>query len=222
MLPQIIFFLAVGLFLFLFERRYRFTTALVERFRHGAKQLLDSTSQLGSSGAKIISSQAKRVGQYRPNLSPFQSDKISQQPSIFEPSVNTSSAVDFWQEDMADGKPELSSHFEEGDRLFREGKYKEAETFFIKAAAQHPDDPKVYARLGLLYLNNKTYTDAVEALKIAVKLDKYNPSRHYNLALAYWGNKDSQRAIMSIREAISLDPVTPKYRQFLEQLLNKK
>ena len=79
----------------------------------------------------------------------------------------------------------------------------------------------IYARLGLLYLQQKCYTDAIESLKLAVKLDKNNPSRHFNLALAYQGAKDNQRAIAEAREATSLDPVTPKYREFLEQLLGK-
>jgi len=114
----------------------------------------------------------------------------------------------------------LDSDFEEGELLYKAGKYTEAEQYFLKAAANHPADAKIYARLGLLYLQQKNYSDAIEALKVAVKLDKYNPSRQYNLSLAYWGNKDVQRAISSVREAITLDPVTQKYRQLLEQLLN--
>ena len=116
-------------------------------------------------------------------------------------------------------KPELSSHFEEGDRLLKEKKYVEAEQFFLKAAANNPKDAKIYARLGLIYLQQKNYSDAIESLKVAVKLDAYNPSRHYNLALAYMGNGDAKKAIASVREAITLDPVTPKYRVLLEQLL---
>ena len=80
----------------------------------------------------------------------------------------------------------------------------------------------MYARLGVIYLHQKNFNDAIESLKVAVKLDKYNPSRHYNLALAYLGNDDRQKATVSAREAITLDPVTKKYRQLLDHLLERK
>jgi tetratricopeptide (TPR) repeat protein len=132
----------------------------------------------------------------------------------------TSNDQKFWQEEASGSEMSLGSNFEEGETLYKEGKLPEAEQFYIKAAANHPGDAKVYARLGLLYLQMKNYSDAIEALKVASKLDKYNPSRYYNLALAYSGNKDTQKAISAVREAITLDPVTPKYRQLLEKLMN--
>lgn len=128
----------------------------------------------------------------------------------------------FWKKDHSTNELELPSHLEEGTALQKAGQLSEAEQSFLKAAANNPTDPKVYAKLGLLYLQQESYSDAIEALKIAVKLDKHNPSRHYNLSLAYWGNKDIQRATVAIREAISLDPVTEKYRLLLEQLLNRE
>ncbi len=131
-------------------------------------------------------------------------------------------SVGFWKEEVIEEKPEIMTHYDEGEALFRAGKLDEAERFFLTAATRNPKDSKVYARLGLIYLQKKSYVDAIEALKVAVKLDRFNPSRHYNLALAYEGKQDNQRAIATIREAISLDPVSAKYRTLLEQLLNKK
>jgi len=135
---------------------------------------------------------------------------------------NQNEKEDFWHEQAVEEKPELLSNFEEAETLFKKGHYQEAEKLFLGAAQKNPKDARIYAKLGLIYLQTKNYNDAIESLKVATKLDKYNPSRRYNLALAYWYNKDHQRAIASIREAISLDPVTPKYRQFLERLLDKK
>ena len=126
----------------------------------------------------------------------------------------------FWQESATPENLELDSNYEEGEAYYKKGQLEKAAQFFLKAASSHPGDAKIYARLGLLYLQQKNYSDAIEALKVAVKIDKYNPSRHYNLALAYSGNKDVQKAISCVREAITLDPVTQKYRQLLEQLLN--
>lgn len=131
-------------------------------------------------------------------------------------------AHEFWGEEHPTAKQDLPSGYEEADALAKAGKFQQAEQILIKAASKNPTDSKIYARLGLMYLQQKNFSDAIESLKVAVKLERYNPSRHYNLALSYWGNKDVQRAIMSAREAISLDPVTQKYRQLLEQLLNGK
>ncbi len=136
--------------------------------------------------------------------------------------TNTESGQGFWREEVIDEKPEIMTHYDEGEAFFKAGKLDEAERFFLTAATRNPKDSRVYARLGLIYLQKKSYTDATEALKVAVKLDRFNPSRHYNLALAYEGKNDNQRAIATIREAISLDPVSPKYRTLLERLLNKK
>ncbi|MBI4948471.1 tetratricopeptide repeat protein [Candidatus Berkelbacteria bacterium] len=134
--------------------------------------------------------------------------------------VSSSNSYAFWDEESPVSRVEISSHFDEADKLFKRGDFEQAEKLFIKAATSNPGDPKVYARLGLLYLQQKNFSDAIESLKVAAKLDKYNPSRHYNLSLAYMGNGDTQKAIASVREAITLDPVTQKYRQLLEQLLN--
>jgi tetratricopeptide (TPR) repeat protein len=205
MLSQIIFFVAVAFLIILLARRiysggwsgnigqslYNFGHQLIQFFGQLWQTLMGRVRRDQPSG--------KRIG-----VAP----------------VQVSDGHQFWQEEPVSEQPELSSHFEEGDRLLKEKKYAEAEQFFLKAAANNPKDAKVYARLGLIYLQLKNYSDAIEALKVAVKIDKYNPSRHYNLSLAYMGNKDVQKAIASVREAITLDPVTPKYRQLLEQLLN--
>lgn len=196
-ISEIIFFVAVALLILLLARRTNngITGTLgtgLYRFGHAVIGFFQNIFQRNRS-------ERKRIG-----VAP----------------VQLSGDHQFWQEEPMNEKHELSSHFEEGDRLLKEKKYPEAEKFFLKSAANNPKDAKVYARLGLIYLQQKNYSDAIEALKVAVKLDKYNPSRHYNLALAYSGNKDVQKAIANVREAITLDPVTPKYRALLEQLLN--
>lgn len=211
MWSQIIFFAAVALLIIILLRRAAAT-------KNGLAGVAQSSRQLGSQVGKGVSSFV--VGARRAVeglVSKQRSRSIRRQASVAAPGPGEHQ---FWQEEAMAEKLDLSSHFEEGEILFKAGKLEEAERYFIKAAANNPGDSKIYARLGLLYLQTKNYSDAIESLKVAVKLDKYNPSRHYNLALAYWGNKDVQKAIASVREAITLDPVTPKYRQLLEQLLN--
>lgn len=203
-LSEIIFFAAIALLFLLLMRRNKYLMSFISSMSN----MLRGTRSL----------RMPRMNIPRPTLSkrqPSTDHSAAEHPPI-------DNQHQFWQEETALEKPELVSYYEEGDQLFKSGQYEEAERFFLKAATVRPNDAKVYARLGLIYLNLKNYNDAIESFKVATKIDKYNPSRHYNLALAYMGNNDTQRAISSVREAISLDPVTPKYRQLLEQLLQGK
>lgn len=213
MTAQIIFFTAVALFIILLLRR----GVALERIWVIAK-----TSALFLSQAllRLMGMARSKLGEGARNLRmPRSATKRPKVSTNVSPEANQH---EFWREEMLEERGELMTHYDEGETLFRAGKLEEAEKFFLRAATRNPRDAKVYARLGLIYLQRKNYSDAIEALKVAVKLDKYNPSRHYNLALAYTGKDDHQRAIATIREAISLDPVSPKYRTLLEQLLNKK
>lgn len=208
MTAQLIFFSAVALFIIILLRR----TSWLEAAWHFA---VIAGKTLGAGMLTIMNSVNGQLAN--------RAKKISL-PKVSLPNRerSTGGGGGFWREELIEDKPEIMTHYDEGETLFKAGKLDEAERFFLTAATRNPKDSKVYARLGLIYLQKKNYTDAIDALKVAVKLDRFNPSRYYNLALAYEGNKDNQRAIATIREAISLDPVSPKYRTLLEQLLNKK
>jgi len=213
MLIQLIFFLAVALTLALLVRRARLNKPSsqgqsafnTQKFTYYFKAILGN---LGPIFMGLVKKLNKRSFSKRNESEVF--------------SGQDDESGKFWQGEGVAGQFELTSNYDEGEKLLKDGKLAEAEQLFLKAAASNPSDSKVYAKLGLIYLTQENYSDAIESLKIAVKHDKHNPSRHYNLALAFWGNKDVQRATVAIREAISLDPVTPKYRQLLEQLLNRE
>ncbi|OGD64767.1 hypothetical protein A3A71_01810 [Candidatus Berkelbacteria bacterium RIFCSPLOWO2_01_FULL_50_28] len=211
MLAQIIFFLALALLVVLILRRANLSAAWMEQLASLAIRFGQLLVKFGAKTGNLVAQRARRATGFQ---------RLGDDRA--KPAEAKIPANGFWQEESLDEKPELFSNFDEGDALFKAEKYQEAERFFLKAAAAKPSDPRIYARLGVIYLHEKNYNDAIESLKVAVKLDKYNPGRHYNLSLAYWGNKDKQKAIASVREAISLDPVTAKYRQFLEQLLESK
>ncbi len=212
MIIQLIFFIALAAFIIIFAHRYSLRS-------EGFRRILTSVvTALGAAAGWLIGL-LRKVKLPTPRRSRRQRESFGATKVLSNQSDAPTDHA-FWASEALADKPDISSHFEEGEQLFRRGKHKEAEQFFLKAAANNPGDAKVYARLGLLYLEQKNYSDAIESLKVAVKLEKYNPSRHYNLALAYWGNKDTRRAISCVREAIGLDPVTEKYRKLLEQLLN--
>src|SRR3990167_4601951 len=209
---QIIFFIALALFLVLLVRR-SVAIPVVE------KKIIENTPKLYRWVIKTVSTiggstlrQAKKI---KGNIPLMSTDRAN----VKMGSINEHQ---FWHEESPNETGEIAGLFEEGDEMFRQGNYAEAEEFFLKAATRNPSEVRVYARLGVIYLHQKNYNDAIESLKVAVKLDKYNPSRHYNLALAYLGNDDRQKATVSAREAITLDPVTKKYRQLLDHLLERK
>ncbi|KKU44567.1 MAG: designed protein CTPR3 [Berkelbacteria bacterium GW2011_GWA2_46_7] len=211
MYAQIIFFIALALFLILLVRRFASTPQVIEQAGHLA---LDLTRRIGRFGSQVsirVAEQAKKV---KGNI-PLLADRPVATPGV-------TGEHQFWQEEVSGEAVEVAGLFEEGDEFFRQGNYDASEEFFLKAATRSPSDARVYARLGVIYLHQKNFNDAIESLKVAVKLDKYNPSRHYNLALAYLGNDDRQKATVSAREAITLDPVTKKYRQLLDHLLERK
>lgn len=212
MTAQIIFFIAVALFVFVI---------LTGKRKREANDSSDDQIKKKSFGVRFLG-YFSRFFQFRKRTA--ESEVLSPKTSIVSDSVTGPRPADsaFWREDRVTEKPEVTKSVNRADKLIKEGQYREAEKILLSIASRHPKDARIYAKLGLIYLYLKSFNDAIESLKVAVKLDKYNPSRHYNLALAYWGNKDSQHAIASIREAISLDPVTEKYRKFLEQLLEKK
>lgn len=211
MLVQVIFLSALALFLILVIRRIHLSSG---RTGPLIARLIGFFHRIITRAAVVWRSLISVAGR----LISGRGDNRGRQPAAHPERFSH----EFWQDEALQQKPELLTHYEEGETLLKSQKYEEAERFFLMAATRNPKNARVYAKLGFIYLMTKNYTDAIESLKVAVKLDKYNPSRHYNLALAYWGNKDGQHSIASIREAISLDPVTPKYRQFLEELLNKK
>ena len=62
-----------------------------------------------------------------------------------------------------------------GQALYLTGKYKEAESTLLTAAALDPESARVYLHLGLLYIEMKRPTEAQAALNLAATLDAGGP-----------------------------------------------
>jgi tetratricopeptide (TPR) repeat protein len=143
---------------------------------------------------------------------------------------------DFWQEEVMPpsdtfnlpekglitrrGESQKIAHelMTQADASFRKKDYKEAEKFYLQAAAKDPENARIYNRLGVIYLQTKNYRDAVEAFRRALRFDDRVASRHFNLALAYLGKKDYRSAERGLREALRLDPTNDKYRKTFEAI----
>ena len=105
----------------------------------------------------------------------------------------------------------------QADDAFEQKKFEEAESLYVKAAAQDPNNSKIYSRLGAIYLEQKNYYDSKEAFSQAIKIDPDTASRHVNLGLAYMGLKDYFKAEKSFQDALKIDPKNKKYQKLLER-----
>lgn len=106
----------------------------------------------------------------------------------------------------------------EGDAYLEAGKIKEAERSYLRAVAKDPKQPRLYNRLGAIYLRSRNYGDALQAFEAARDLDGSKASRHYNVALAAWQLGNLAKARASISQAISLDPAAQKYQDLKGQI----
>lgn len=114
------------------------------------------------------------------------------------------------------------SNLEIADDFFKKGNYQEAEKFYVKAATQEPNNPKIYNRLGIIYLEQKNYRDAKDAFEATLKFDSKKASRHINYGLACLNLRNFNEAIKSFEKAIKLEPKNKKYQSLLKEAKNKK
>lgn len=120
-----------------------------------------------------------------------------------------------------DQTPPESKSILDGDKFFASGDLNRAEDSYLRAVAINPNDPKVYNRLGAIYLKNKNFKDALESFEVARDLDGGRASRHYNVALAAYESKDFVKAKSAIDSALRLDSGSQNYKQ-LKELISVK
>jgi Tfp pilus assembly protein PilF len=97
------------------------------------------------------------------------------------------------------------NYLEEGERLFREGRYEEAEGFYLKAVAEDADNPLGYGRLGVIYTHLGELNDAKEALERAVRLAPENGFYQNNLGLVLYQMGRYKEAVIYFENAVKLD-----------------
>ena len=150
---------------------------------------------------------------------------VPQTPKIEQ---NPKPAQSFWStvkkvEKVENKVPEKEkSNFEKGDMNFKSGNYKEAEKCYIKAASSDPNNPKIYNRLGIIYLEQKNYRDAKDAFSEVLKFDDKIASRHVNYGLACIQLKNFDEGIKAYEKAAKLEPKNKKYQELLRDIKAKK
>jgi tetratricopeptide (TPR) repeat protein len=145
-----------------------------------------------------------------PNVISFK--KIEYKPAEYKPNKNIKGFAE---------KEDDSSLTARADFLFDHGSFKEAEELYIKIISHDPKNPKLYNRLGVLYLELKNYPDAKAAFTESIKYDSSKASRFYNYALACVELKEFNNAIEALEKAIKLDSKNKKYSQTLKDIKKK-
>lgn len=106
----------------------------------------------------------------------------------------------------------------EADNLLSQGKTEEAEQIYLDLAAKFVNDPKIYNRLGVVYLKQKNYADARDSFLRSIRLDDTESARHYNLAMAYLGMGAVEKGKVSLKKALDIEPGKEKYQRALEKI----
>ncbi|NCN24980.1 hypothetical protein CO101_00170 [Candidatus Berkelbacteria bacterium CG_4_9_14_3_um_filter_39_23] len=129
-----------------------------------------------------------------------------------------------WRKETAEveAKKEVPAKLESimlghADSLLKQGKIQQAEKIYIDLATKFPNEPKIYSRLGVIYLKQKNYADARDCFLQSLKYDDTEAPRHYNLAMAYIGMNSPEKAKVSLKKALSLDP-KDKYQNILDKI----
>lgn len=169
-----------------------------------------------------------------PRWPSFKRNDLSEQTEAAKvPKQPAEPATDFWQganlppvapEKIPSSslkKEDVKSRnlFQEAEDAFAIKDYRKAERLYLRLATSHPKDPKIYGRLGIIYLEQKNYEDARDALQAALKLEPNVASRHFNLALTYLQLGSRAKAISSMEAALKYDPSNRKYRKMLDEIL---
>jgi tetratricopeptide (TPR) repeat protein len=106
-------------------------------------------------------------------------------------------------------EPGTKATFEEkldmADLMAQEGDFRGAEKIYLKLVTEHPEDATLYNRLGMVYLHEKNYTDAKEALEQALALSPENDTIYNNLGLLAFQQKQYTKALEYYDQSIKIN-----------------
>lgn len=102
----------------------------------------------------------------------------------------------------------------EGDQLVKEDKFPEAEKRYIEALSIEQKNPKLYEKLGRLYLRNKQYDQARDTFRFASRLSPNDASVVASLGEVAMAREEYSDAVTYFQHAVSLRPRSPRYLDF--------
>jgi tetratricopeptide (TPR) repeat protein len=108
------------------------------------------------------------------------------------------------------GEPaEAKKYREEGEALYKTGKYHEAIEAFKHSLQSNPGQPVVHFNLGVIYTELQQYEEAINSYQEALRLKADYPLAHFNLGNVYLDEGEYGKAIESFRQAAQLDSIAP-------------
>jgi len=101
---------------------------------------------------------------------------------------------------------EAQNAFNDGVKLYRAGKFKEAIAAFALAATTDKDHPVVWNDLGTAWLSSGHPDKALSSFRRALHIAPNYALAHYNLGAAQDQLRDYENALQSYARALELDP----------------
>lgn len=96
--------------------------------------------------------------------------------------------------------------FEDGKRLFVEGKLKESIDAFTEALDTGGNPEIIYLSRGTAHLKLKETIEAIDDFTKAIESGKRNPRTYYYRGMAYTNKEDFGKAVADFSKAIELKP----------------
>ena len=114
-------------------------------------------------------------------------------------------------------------HYNEGNKNFKEGQYKEAITNYKKALHHNKTFKEATINLSTAYMKNSNFEEALKTLEKGIVLDSKNPHIYYNYACYYSLTGQPAASLENLKTAIQfgfnnfkqieIDPDLEKLRQ---------
>ena len=114
-------------------------------------------------------------------------------------------------------------HYNEGNKSFKGGQYKEAIINYKKALHHNKSFKEATINLSTAYMKNSNFEEALKTLQKGMVLDSKNPHIHYNYACYYSLTGQSEASLEKLKTAIQFgfnnfkqietDPDLEKLRQ---------
>jgi tetratricopeptide (TPR) repeat protein len=105
-----------------------------------------------------------------------------------------------------------------GSTYWEMGDEESAEREWHEALEVAPQDPYTLSDLGMVYLKNQQYSEAIDFLKKSLEFDPDNAASHLYLGVAYMDTHSLQLAEPELRTAVSLFPLNSNARNTLGKL----
>lgn len=99
----------------------------------------------------------------------------------------------------------LRSVATEASKLFKERRFRQSEKKYLGIIKADHKNIKAYQGLGLIYLEQKEYSGAIEAFKKICELDPTNDTAFNNLGLSYFNTGKYEEAIRAYDHSVSLN-----------------